>query len=46
MLKIHNEAERTVARETLKEVTRKLQEALKLSRELEARRHEKELCDK
>jgi hypothetical protein len=46
MLKIHNETERIIARETLIEVTRKLEEALKLSRELEARKHEKELCHK
>ena len=36
MLKVHNEAEREIARQTLKEVMRKLEEALLLSRKLDA----------
>jgi hypothetical protein len=41
MLKVHNEAEREFARATLQEVMRKLEEALTLSRKLEA---EKSAC--
>ncbi|HEY8314873.1 MAG TPA: hypothetical protein VIG51_12000 [Candidatus Baltobacteraceae bacterium] len=38
MMRIHNDGERLVARQTLQEVTRKLEEALALVRRREAAR--------
>jgi len=43
IMRIQNDDERQAAAQTLKEVMRKLEEALRLSRELEETRHEREL---
>ena len=41
-MRIHNDDERQAAAQTLKEVMQKLEEALRLSRELEEQQHERE----
>ena len=43
-MRIQSEQERQAAAETLKEVTRKLEEALRLSRELEEQKELREHC--